>query len=403
MTKSNSAALRQAIALLDRVPLVDGHNDLPWVIRESEAKGDVAAYGLERRHQESDTDIPRLREGRVAAQWWAAYIPTEAPHPARTVLEQIDIVRQLNERHADTFLAATRPGDVMRAKRKGKIASFLAIEGGVGLEDSLGPLRVWHAAGARLMTLCHNGTLAWCDSATDKPRSDGLTAFGRAVVLELNRLGMIVDCAHVAPSVMHQVLDITRAPIVFSHSNARALCDHRRNVPDDVLDRVAANGGVVMATFVPSFLNRDRLAWESQFMDAEGTMDFAAMHDAASKGWRGAVPVATLAEVADHIEYIAGRVGHDHVGIGSDFFGSAIATPRGLEDVSRFPHLLAALIQRGWSERNLTKLAGGNFLRAFRKVEQTGSLLRQSEPPRTGTVASFDAPAPATKRSKERA
>ncbi len=231
--------------LLDDFPLLDGHNDLPWVIREETGgEGDVAAYGLHRAHQETDTDIPRLRRGKVAAQFWAAYIPGTALHPGRTVLEQIDIVREINARHCEVFVPATAPADVARARRQGKIASFLAIEGTAGLEGSLAPLRVWHAAGARLVTLCHNETLPWVDSATDAPRSGGLSPFGDALVLELNRLGMIVDCAHVAPTVMHRVLDISRAPIVFSHSNARTLVDHPRNVPDDVLDRLAANGGV---------------------------------------------------------------------------------------------------------------------------------------------------------------
>ena len=241
--------LKRALALLETIPFIDGHNDLPWVIRnDSHAQGDVAAYNLARQRNDGDTDIPRLREGRVSGQVWAAYIPTEIEHPGRAVLEQIDIVLQMNAAHPDVFLPVKRASDFARAKKAGKIASMLAVEGGVGLENSLAPLRVWHAAGARLMTLCHNGTLDWVDSATDEARHNGLTAFGRAVVRELNRLGMIVDCAHVAPSVMRQVLEISTAPIVFSHSNARALCDHPRNVPDDVLAMVRTLPLVVQAT-----------------------------------------------------------------------------------------------------------------------------------------------------------
>jgi membrane dipeptidase len=233
-------ALRRALDLLEKVPLVDGHNDLPWVIRRDPiAHGDVLKYDLARRHNDGDTDIPRLRQGRVGGQIWAAYVPTDIEHPARSVLEQIDIILRINAAHPNVFLPATRAADIGRAKRTGKIASIMAVEGGVGLENSLSPLRVWHAAGARLMTLCHNGTLDWVDSATDAPRHGGLTEFGRVVVSELNRLGMIVDCAHVSPDVMRQVLDVSTAPIVFSHSNARGLCDHPRNVPDDVLDKLA--------------------------------------------------------------------------------------------------------------------------------------------------------------------
>jgi membrane dipeptidase len=374
------------------VPLIDGHNDMPWVIREDRsAKGDVARYGADRVHQETDTDLPRLRQGKVAAQWLAAYIPSDIAHPGRTVLEQIDIVRQIWDSHGDVVMAATSPGDVAKARKLGRTAIYLAIEGGVGLENALAPLRVWQAAGARLMTLCHNDTLDWIDSATDTARNGGLTKFGRAVVQELNRLGMIVDCAHVAPDAMHHVLDATRAPIVWSHSNAKALCAHRRNIPDDVLDRVAGNGGLVMATFIPSFLNPERLAWESRF-EKNGRIDFHAMTLGHDKPGRSPAPPATVAHVADHIEYIAKRIGIDHVGVGSDFFGSRHDTPEGLENVSCFPNLFAELILRDWSDTDLAKLASGNFLRVFRRVTAIGRKLRKSEPPRTGQIGDYDRP-----------
>ncbi|MEZ5776290.1 MAG: dipeptidase [Hyphomicrobiaceae bacterium] len=401
--KSREAMLARAREFMARVPFLDGHNDMPWVLRESAARGDVAAYGLDRRHPETDTDLPRLREGQVAAQVWAAFIPTSAPHPARTVLEQIDIVRQANARHSDILMAATRADDVAEAHASGRIASFLAIEGGVGLEGSLAPLRIWHAAGARLMTLCHNETLDWVDSATDAPRVNGLSAFGRAVVRELNRLGMIIDCAHVAPSVMHQVLDITRAPIVFSHSNARALCDHPRNVPDDVLDRVKANGGLVMATFIPGFLSEPRRHWEKRFENEHGVFDMAALDVARREVATDPRAKVGIAMVADHIEYIAGRCGVEHVGIGSDFFGEPLAVTEGLEDVSRFPWLFAELMTRGWSDEHLAGLASGNFLRAFRKVEAVGSELAATEAPCVGTLASLDGPAAEDEREAARA
>jgi membrane dipeptidase len=374
------------------VPLIDGHNDMPWVIRmDRTARGDVARYGADRVHQETDTDLPRLREGKVSAQWLAAYVPSDIGFPGRTALEQIDIVHQLWDRHGDLVLAATSPGDVAKARKLGKTAVFLAVEGGVGLENALAPLRVWHAAGVRLMTLCHNDSLDWVDSATDTARNGGLTKFGCAVVQELNRLGMIVDCAHVAPIAMHRVLDHTRAPIVWSHSNAQALCAHRRNVPDDVLDRVPANGGIVMATFVASFLRPARLKWEQGF-EKNGRVDFHAMTQAHEEGGRSTAPRASVTDVADHIEYIAARIGTDHVGIGSDFFGSRHDTPEGLENVSCFPALFAELIARGWTEKDLAKLASGNFLRVFRKVDAIGRKLRRTETPRIGQIADYDRP-----------
>ena len=384
--------LKQAIALLERVTLVDGHNDLPWVIRlDKDARGDVARYDLTRVHPESDTDIPRLREGRVGAQVWAAYVPTDIPHPGRATLEQIDTILRIEAAHPDVFLPARKAADIARAKRQGKIASILAVEGGVGLENSLGPLRVWHEAGARLMTLCHNGTLDWVDSATDVARHGGLTAFGKAVVRELNRLGMIVDCAHVAPATMHAVLDVSTAPVVWSHSNARALCDHPRNVPDDVLDRIRGTEGLVMATFVPDFTSEEVRAWMKPLREAHLRSTGGGWLEAI-EAWEkthGPRPKATLAQVADHIEYLANRIGARRVGIGSDYFGVP-TKPVGLMDVSRFPHLIAELIARGWSDDNLAALAGGNFIRVMRAVEREGARLRATTPPLVATVQDLD-------------
>ncbi|SDR51585.1 membrane dipeptidase [Rhizobiales bacterium GAS113] len=385
-------ALAHAHRLLDKLPLVDGHNDLPFVInRDSDAKGDVRRYDLARQHQRADTDIPRLKAGRLSAQIWAAFIPTKSPHPARTVLELIDTILQLHEAYPDVFMRALSAADIGKAKRQGKIASFLAVEGGVGLENSLSPLRVWQAAGARLMTLCHNETLDWVDSATDVARHKGLTAFGRAVVAELNRLGMMVDLAHVSPDVMRQVLDITRAPVVFSHSNARALADHPRNVPDDVLDRIPANGGIVMATFVPDFISRRSYEWMMPFKDEFGkTRHDVDMTKALPDRERqlGKWPRGTMVQLCDHIDYIVKRIGIDHVGIGSDFYGGP--TPDGLEDVSRFPYLLAELIRRGYTDTAIAKIASRNFVRVFRAVERAGKTLRETEAPRVGRLEDFD-------------
>jgi membrane dipeptidase len=375
-------ALRRAMDLLERVPMVDGHNDLPWVIRnDAHAQGDVRRYELARQRNDGDTDIPRLRAGKVAGQVWAAFIPSDIEHPARATLEQIDIILQLNAAHPDVFLPVSKSSDIMRAKRLGKIASILAVEGGVGLENSLAPLRVWHQAGARLMTLCHNGTLDWVDSATDVARHGGLTPFGEEVIGELNRLGMIVDCAHVSPDVMRQVLRISTAPIVFSHSNARALCDHPRNVPDDVLEMLPANDGIVMATFVPDFISEESRRWMLPLRAALGS-DFSSSRMnaiAAHEKIHGPRPLATLEMLADHIAYLASKVGLRRVGIGSDFFGVP-TTPVGLHDVSRFPYLLAEMFRRGWSDDAVAGLAGLNFIRVFRAVEREGKRLREAAP-----------------------
>jgi membrane dipeptidase len=384
-------ALTQASALLERVPLLDAHNDLPWVIRiDSQARGDVLAYDLARVHQQGDTDIPRLREGLVGAQFWAAFQPTATPHPARTALEQIDLIRRMEEAHGDVFLPARRAGDVAKARRAGKIASFIAVEGGVGLENSLSPLRIWHAAGARLMTLCHNESLDWVDSATDSPRAGGLNAFGRAVVGELNRLGMVVDCAHVSHEGQQRVLDATVAPVVLSHSNALALCDHPRNAHDDVLKRLKANGGLVMATFVPGFISQDLRDWLARSRGRTGAAPVVADPKAALaelEAQRGPAPRATLEQLADHIAYLVATAGVDHVGIGSDFFGGA--QPLGLEHVGRFPHLFAELIRRGFSEDALAKIASRNFLRAMRAVERIGERLRKERGPALGRIEDY--------------
>jgi membrane dipeptidase len=373
------SSLDRAKKFLDRHPLVDGHNDLPWVIRhDAVARGDVAAYGLDRLHQESDTDIPRLKEGKVAAQFWAAFVATEEPEPTIKTFEQIALIRRMNALHADVFLPACRSSDIARAKRLGKIASFISVEGGVGLGGSLEVLEAFYGLGVRYMTLCHNGTLAWVDSSTDAARNGGLTDFGRAVVRTMNTLGMIVDCAHVSPDAARQVLDVSAAPILVTHANARTLCDHPRNVPDDVLDRIAAQGGAVMATFVPDFLNPATLAWHEPIQEAirrSKTSQEMAEVERAHTAAHGPAPPATINHVCDHIEYMARRMGVDHVGIGSDYFGGS--TPRGLEDVSRFPHLIAALMDRGWGDDALAKLAGGNVIRVFRDVEKVARRLKR--------------------------
>ncbi len=384
-------ALSVAQAILSRAPLFDGHNDLPWVIRaDRAARGDVLAYDLSRVHEGADTDIPRLREGMVGAQFWAAFQPTNAPHPARTTMEQIDLIRRIEEAHPDVFLPARQASDYARAKARGKIASFIAVEGGVGLENSLSPLRIWHAAGVRLMTLCHNESLDWVNSATDTPQIGGLNAFGRAVIGELNRLGIVIDLAHTSHEAMRRVLDVTQAPVAVSHSNAFSLCDHPRNTTDDVLRRLKANGGIVMATFVPGFVSQRLRDWLRRSRDAYGKAPLAADPKAQFselEAKHGVAPKATLIDVADHIARLVETAGMSQVGIGSDYFGGA--SPVGLESVGRFPHLFAELVRRGFSERDLEKLSSSNVLRVLRRVERVGKSLRKIRPPTIGRLEDY--------------
>ncbi len=387
----DSHFLVQAKAALERAPIFDGHNDLPWVIRQdARAKGDVLAYDLSRVHERGDTDIPRLREGFVGAQFWAAFQPTSAPHPARTTLEQIDTILRIEAAYPDVFYPARCAEDFARARAAGKIASYIVVEGGVGLENSLGPLRVWRVAGARMLIPCHNETLDWVDSATDAVRHNGFNAFGRAVIGECNRLGMIVDGAHVSHAGLRMLLDVSEAPVFLSHSNAFTLCDHPRNAPDDVLKRLKDNGGVVMATFVPGFVSQALRNWLKRSRDAYGKAPLASDPKAQLseiEHRQGAAPKATLEQVADHIVYLVETAGLDHVGIGSDFFGGP--QPVGLEHVGRFPHLIAELLRRGFSEADLEKIASGNALRAMRRVEAVGEALQRTRAPAVGRLEDF--------------
>jgi membrane dipeptidase len=368
-------AYAAALALLERAPMIDGHNDLPYVIRLSRAaKGDVGAYDLGKVHGETDTDIPRMQAGKLAGQFFAAYVPPNHPKPAGFALAQIALMRDILAKHPKVFRPGLSADDVAAAKAEGRIALFMTIENGSAIDNEIDALDAYYGLGVRLMTLCHNGTHDWCDSATDAPRHNGLTAFGKDVIRRMNKLGMIVDLAHVSPKVMHDVLDVSSAPVVWSHSNAFTLCDHPRNVPDDVLDRVAAKDGLVMATFVPDFISQASRDWHRPAKDQYGKtpddMEYAkAEEDLIRKA--GPRPKSTMSEYCDHLDYLAKRIGHDHVGIGSDFFGGA--TPEGLEDTSVFPSLIAELIRRGWSEDNLEKLAGGNMLRLMRGVEKAAA------------------------------
>ncbi len=361
--------------LLGADPVFDGHNDLPWELRELVGY-DFDALDVGVRTTRTHTDLPRLREGGVGAQFWSVYVPgTLAPNDAVTgTLEQIDAVHALTRRYADRLALATTADDVRRAWADGKIASLLGAEGGHSIDNSLGTLRAFRALGVRYLTLTHNQNNDWADSATDTARHGGLTDFGRQVVAEMNRIGMLVDLSHVAPTTMHAAMDVTTAPPIFSHSSARAVCDHPRNVPDDVLGRLAGLHGVCMITFVPRFVSPVLREWDLQAhaaAEAAGvaTNDHAA-YTAFSRTYAESHPAprATLADVVAHCEHVREVAGIDHIGLGGDYDG-VDRLPDGLEDVSCYPKLLAALADRGWSRDDLGKLTSRNILRVLQAAD----------------------------------
>ena len=373
------AALAHARALLRSTPLIDGHNDLPWEIRRAEGHPrDVAAYDL-RAPSPKHTDLARLERGQVAAQFWSIYIDGEMKDSgyARVQLEQFDIARRVIARYPEALRWTPTAAEVRRAFAAGRIGSLLGLEGGHAIENSLGALRMYYEMGGRYMTLTHNVTLDWADAALDSARHGGLTRFGEEVVREMNRLGMLVDLSHVSPGSMSDALNVTEAPVIFSHSNARALVDHRRNVPDSILARLPKNGGVVMVTFVNSFASAALKAWE----------------DSGAAARRGPRPRVTIKDIADHIDHVRKVAGADHVGIGSDFDGIS-ETIEGLEDVSKFPALFAELARRGWREANLRKLAGENVLRVLSQAERVAARLRRERLPSNKTIRQLDGTAP---------
>jgi membrane dipeptidase len=383
-------ALERANRLLRSTILVDGHNDLPMTIREfKDAPRDVIAYDL-RQPTKGDTDIARLRAGGLGAQFWSVYIPGEGSGPyARQQLEQIDIARQVIARYPDVFMFARSVADVRAAKRAGKIASMLGMEGGYGLENSIGALRTYYDLGVRYMALTHNTHTDWADAAAPlQPRSNGLTPFGEEIVREMNRLGLLIDLSHAAPSTMAHTLRISESPVIFSHSSAKAVCNVPRNVPDDILRELPKNGGVVMVTFVSSFINcevgkvlQPAMAEIGLRARAAATPEEAAKIRA--EGYAAIkLPPTSIAMVADHIEHIRNIAGVDHVGIGGDFDGNDW-WPEGLDDVSTYPKLFAELIRRGWSDEDLKKLAGENLLRAWARTEEVGVRLRRERPAST--------------------
>jgi membrane dipeptidase len=388
----------RAREVLASSPLIDGHNDLPWAIREAKgAPMDVAAYDL-RKHTAGMTDLARLKQGMVGAQFWSIYIPGEAKDSgyARIQLEQFDIAHRFIAMYPDELQLALSSKDIRDAFKHKKIASLLGMEGGHAIENSLGALRSYYALGARYMTLTHNVTLDWADAALDSARHDGLTPFGDEVIREMNRLGMMVDLAHVSPGVMSDALNVTEAPVIFSHSDSRALVDVARNVPDSILKRVPKNGGVVMVTFVPSFVSQAFLDHSKLQGEAERQIRKRLAGDTAairkeSDAWKAGnpAPVVTVSQVIDHIEHIRQIAGIDHIGIGGDFDGIT-DTVQGLDDVSKYPALFAELAHRGWSDDDMRKLAGQNVLRVFEQVEQVAARLQKTRQPSTKTIQELD-------------
>ena len=397
------ALVERARQLLRETPLIDGHNDLPWELRERfhdrlgkiDLRQDTS--GLTPPLQ---TDIQRLRRGGVGGQFWSVYVPVELTGGAQVqaVFEQIDVVHRLAELYPDTFELAGSADDMVRIHRAGKIASLIGVEGGHSIGNSLAVLRELYRAGARYMTITHTSNTDWADSATDAPRHDGLTRFGREVVAEMNRLGMLVDLSHVAPATMRAAIAASAAPVIFSHSSARGLDDHPRNVPDDVLAMLAQKDGVVMVTFVGVFIAEATRQYSAQRGGEEARLKSLHPEDAPRverelAAWSAAHPEprATLAQVADHIDHVRQIAGIDHIGLGSDFDGTP-SLPDGLGDVAQFPVLLAELLRRGYSAEDVQKIAGANILRVLRKAEAVSTRLRHDRPASDARIEDLDAP-----------
>ncbi|MDJ1137403.1 dipeptidase [Streptomyces iconiensis] len=396
--RTPSPHLAHARTLLAAHPVVDGHNDLPWALREQ------VLYDLDQRDVAHDqrahlhTDIPRLREGGVGAQFWSVYVPAslKGDDAVSATLEQIDVVRLLAARYPGDLQLAFCADDMESARAAGRIASLMGAEGGHSINNSLATLRALHRLGVRYMTLTHNDSLDWADSATDAPRAGGLSRFGEEVVREMNRMGMMVDLSHVAAGTMRDALRVTEAPVVFSHSSARAVCDHPRNIPDDVLELLAGNGGVAMATFVPKFILPEAVAWTDaadENMRAQGLnhLDLTEEGKRVQRAFEEANPrpVPDAGTVADHLDHMREVAGIDHIGIGGDYDGTAF-TPAQLEDVAGYPNLVAELLDRQWSEADLAKLTWGNAVRVLREAESAAREIQKRRGPSIATIDQLD-------------
>lgn len=400
-TEASPAAATAARDLLTRHPILDGHNDLPWTLRVADDV-DLDTTDLDHPVTTIQTDWPRMAAGGVGAQFWSVYVSAdlEGETAVTTTLEQIDLVHELIRRYPGTLELALTADDVERIIAAGKVASLIGAEGGHSIGSSLGTLRALYALGVRYMTLTHNRSLPWADSATDDPVVGGLSPFGREVVREMQRLGMLVDLSHVSPDTMRDALDTAEGPLIFSHSSALAICDHPRNVPDEILARLPANGGTCMVNFVPAFVSQACRDWERGFAEDAKRRGF----DFKNVPGRGQAkelrrewiakhprPAVKLAEVADHAEHVREVAGVDHVGIGSDYDG-VDWLPEGLEDTSCYPALIAELLRRGWSEEDCGKLASGNIIRTLRAAEETARALSASRGPSRSRIEDLDTP-----------
>ena len=395
------ALVERARKLLDEVPLIDGHNDLAWEYRKR-VQNHLDKIDLKSDTSKLDppmhTDIARLRRGGVGGQFWSVYVPVEilGADAVQATLEQIDDVHRLAERYPETFEIARTADDVVRIHKAGRVASLIGMEGGHSIHNSLAALRQLYEAGARYMTITHTKNTDWADSATDAPQHGGLTRFGEEVIREMNRLGMLVDLSHVAPETMKKAIAVSAAPVIFSHSSSRALVDHARNVPDDVLRLLPQNGGIVMVTFVPSFVSEEVRAWNAENDAEEARLKALYPGDPERvkrelDDWqkKRPAPRATLEQVADHVEHVRRIAGLDHVGIGSDFDGIT-SVPLGLEGVSEYPALFAELLRRGWTDEEIKKLAGLNALRVLRQAEQVSQRLKKERPASDALIEELD-------------
>jgi membrane dipeptidase len=376
--------------ILKATPLIDGHNDIAEQLQESHgySVANLASGTDKWPDHPLMTDMARLHAGRVGGQFWSVYIDGTytGDEAIRRTIEQIDIVDRMIAAYPNDLERALTADDIVRIHKKGKVASLIGIEGGRQIGGSLAALRQFYRLGARYMTLTHNQTTEWADSATDEPKYDGLSPFGVKVVAEMNRLGMLVDLSHVSPATMRDAIEASRAPVIFSHSSAGALNGHPRNVPDDILRLLPTNGGVVMVNFVPPFLSKDVWEWGAAQSAEEARLK--AIHraskaavEAGLKVWENAHPrpPTDVTNVADHIDHIVVVAGHDHVGLGGDFDGIPFA-PAGLVGVESYPLIFAELIRRGWSDENLAKLAGGNVLRVLRRTEAVAASMSNVAP-----------------------
>jgi len=381
--------LARARALHKSSLLIDGHNDYPWALREHDPARDLDKLDIGKDQPSIMTDIKRLKEGGLGGQFWSVYVPVELQGQAAVTatLEQIDIVHRMIRKYPKTFELALTADDVERIHKQGKIASLIGMEGGHSIDNSLADLRMFQRLGARYMTLTHTTNTPWADSATDTPKSNGLSPFGEEVVKEMNWLGMLVDLSHVSPGTMEDAIRVSQAPVIFSHSVARALNDHPRNVPDNILQQLPKNGGVIMVTFVPGFVNAKVNAWNKLQTAEQDRLKAALPNDAAAvkagvDKWTAAnpAPAATIADVADHVDHIRKLAGIDHIGLGGDFDGIT-QTVKDLDNVSAYPRLTAELLARGYSDADIKKILGQNILRVMREAEKVSQRLQSERGP----------------------